>query len=150
MQAARRRKQRPTIRSARFSLRSRCAIFMSTDIRPSRAQPDASSIRLSAPNPSREMLPAATPAQTATAASIAFQAIVRYSSLRPRWMRAARFEIVKLDTGLDLNNSSTLDDTMIFAIFGAVLDADGNCESRGFIFLRRAFCLCVPAVLIAW
>jgi hypothetical protein len=41
-------------------------------------------MKLSIPNPTREMLPANKPATTATNPSRAFHAMVKYSSLRPR------------------------------------------------------------------
>src|SRR5215469_15143628 len=77
------KKQRPTIRNARFSFRSRSPTFASTDIRHSKTDPDVTSMKLSIPNPTSEMLPATRPAPTATMPSTAFQMTVKYSSRRP-------------------------------------------------------------------
>src|SRR5437660_9709664 len=47
-------------------------------------------MKLSTPKPTSEMLPARTPAKTATKPSRAFHATVKYSSLRPRRTNAVR------------------------------------------------------------
>ena len=90
MYAASARKQMPTMRNARCSLRSRRSASWSTAIRQSSAPPDASSMKLSIPNAVRDMLPATAPAAMATMPSTAFHPMVRYSSLRPRRTRVAR------------------------------------------------------------
>jgi len=88
MYAASRRKQTPTILSARLSFSSRRCTSASTDILHSKTDPDVTSMKLSIPKPTSEMLPAIAPATTATRPSKAFHAIVKYSSLRP-WRTAA-------------------------------------------------------------
>lgn len=59
-----------------------------TDIRHSKTDPDVTSMKLSIPKPTREMLPATTPAMTATKPSRVFQTTVKYSSFRP-WRTTA-------------------------------------------------------------
>ena len=83
MYAAKARKQAPTIFSARLSFLSRRCTSASTDIRHSNTDPDVTSMKLSIPKPTSEMLPAIAPATTATKPSKAFHAMVKYSSLRP-------------------------------------------------------------------
>jgi hypothetical protein len=56
----------------------------STDIRHSNTAPDVTSMKLSIPKPTSEMLPANAPAMTAVKPSRAFHPTVKYSSLRPR------------------------------------------------------------------
>jgi hypothetical protein len=68
---------------ARFSFRSRSRTRASTDIRQSKTDPDVTSMKLSIPKPTREILPAISPATTAVNPSAVFQAIVKYSSRRP-------------------------------------------------------------------
>jgi hypothetical protein len=53
---------------------------------PQQAAPDVTSIKLSSPNPTSEILPAIRPMTTAAKPSMEFQAMVKYSSLRPRRM----------------------------------------------------------------
>ncbi len=60
------------------------------DIRNSSVAPDVTSMKLSTPKPTEEMLPAIAPATTAIRPSSTFQAIVKYSSLRPRRAIAVR------------------------------------------------------------
>src|SRR5882724_4838140 len=90
MYAASRRKQTPTILSARLSFSSRRCTCASTDILHSRTDPDVTSMKLSIPKPTSEMLPAIVPATTATRPSMAFHAIVKYSSFRPCRTTAVR------------------------------------------------------------
>jgi NADPH:quinone reductase-like Zn-dependent oxidoreductase len=52
--------------------------------------PDITSIKLSIPNPTSEMLPASAPATTATSPSKLFHAIVKYSNCFPRRATACR------------------------------------------------------------
>jgi hypothetical protein len=80
MYVASARKQTPTILSATLSFLSRRSTSKSTDILQSNAAPDVTSIKLSIPNPTREMLPAIPPARIATSPSRLFHAIVKYSS----------------------------------------------------------------------
>ena len=82
--AARTRKQVPTIRRLRRSLRSRLSASASAPIRQRSAVPEMTSMRLSVPKPTREMLPAIAPAMTATSPSRVFHPIVKYSSRFPR------------------------------------------------------------------
>src|SRR6266446_400392 len=88
MYAASRRKQTPTTLSARLSFGSRRSSSASTDILHSKTDPDVTSMKLSIPKPTSEMLPAIAPATTATKPSKPFQAMVKYSSLRP-WRTTA-------------------------------------------------------------
>src|SRR5258708_28110520 len=74
----------PTILRLSFSFRSRFPTSASTDILHSSTLPDVTSIKLSIPNPTREMLPASAPATTATSPSKLFHAIVKYSNCLPR------------------------------------------------------------------
>src|SRR5689334_6147279 len=62
----------------------------STAILQNNAAPDVTSMKLSIPNPTREMLPAIAPTTMATRPSRVFQAIVKYSRFRPRREIAAR------------------------------------------------------------
>ena len=71
-------------------------------MRQSKALPETTSIRLSAPKPIIETLPASAPATTATSASILFQAMVKYSSFRPLLM-AFRWCLTVVGTGLEYN-----------------------------------------------
>src|SRR5579863_2699687 len=77
-------KQMPTILRLSFSFRSRLSTSESTDILQSSVVPEVTSMKLSIPKPTREMLPATIPAQTAISPSREFQAIVKYSSRLPR------------------------------------------------------------------
>src|SRR6266446_4093804 len=90
MYAASRRKQTPTILSARLSFSSRRCTCASTDILHSKTDPEVTSMKLSIPKPRGEMLPAIAPATTATRPSQAFHALVKYSSLRPCRTTAVR------------------------------------------------------------
>src|SRR5229473_1027542 len=90
MQAASRRKLTPTILSARLSFTSRRCTSASTNILHNKTDPDVTSMKLSIPKPTSEMLPAIAPATTATKPSKAFHAMVKYSSLRPWRTTAAR------------------------------------------------------------
>src|SRR5713101_4548072 len=90
MYAASRRKQTPTILRARLSFSSRRCTSASTDILHNKTDPDVTSMKLSIPKPTSEILPAIAPATTATRPSKAFHAMVKYSSLRPRRTTAVR------------------------------------------------------------
>src|SRR5882724_2597692 len=94
MYAASRRKQTPTVLRAFLSFSSRRCTSASTDILHSKTDPDVTSMKLSIPKPTSEMLPAIAPATTATRPSNAFHPIVKYSSLRPRWMTVVRSRTV--------------------------------------------------------
>ena len=61
--------------------------------------PDVTSMKLSIPNPTREMLPASAPATTATRPSRVFHPIVKYSKDFPRCDTACRFAIVPTTRG---------------------------------------------------
>ena len=74
----------PTTLSVIRSIRSRRCSSASTDKRHSSAAPDVTSMKLSTPKPTREMLPASIPAKTATIPSRLFHAMVKYSSRFPR------------------------------------------------------------------
>ena len=80
----------PTTLNARLSFHSRRSTSESTDMRHNNAEPDITSMKLSSPNPTRETLPATAPKLIASNPSIAFQTMVKYSSLRPRCAAAAR------------------------------------------------------------
>lgn len=80
----------PTILTAHISFNSRPCTSESTDMRHSKTDPDVTSMKLSTPKPTSEMLPAIAPATTATRPSNAFHPIVKYSSLRPRSTTAVR------------------------------------------------------------
>jgi len=56
----------------------------------SNAAPDINSIKLSIPNPTREILPAMAPRVIANKPSTAFHAMVKYSRFRPRCEADAR------------------------------------------------------------
>ena len=90
MYAASARKPRPTVRNASRSFRSRRSTSASTLMRHSNAAPEVTSMKLSTPNPTREMLPATAPATIATTPSRLFHPMVKYSSLRPRRATATR------------------------------------------------------------
>src|SRR6266852_3428342 len=90
MEDARHKKLMPTTCTARLSFNSRRRMSASTDILHSKTDPDVTSMKLSIPKPTSEMLPAIAPATTATRPSNAFQAIVKYSSLRPCRTTAVR------------------------------------------------------------
>src|SRR3989442_1626032 len=77
-------KQAPTILMLSLSLLSRRYSSASTDILQRSGAPDVSSMTLTIPNPTREMLPAIPPATTATRPSRLFHAIVKYSNRIPR------------------------------------------------------------------
>jgi len=83
-------KQNPTILRLSRSFRSRFCRSASTDILQSKVAPDVTSIKLSNPKPTSEMLPATSPAVTPTRPSRLFQATVKYSSRFPRWAIARR------------------------------------------------------------
>lgn len=89
---ARAMKQAPTILILSRSFLSRLPSSASTDILHSRVAPEVTSIKLSIPNPTSEMLPAIAPAITATRPSRLFQAMVKYSSRFPR--RASVLRVV--------------------------------------------------------
>jgi len=78
----------PTSFSARLSFPSRRCTSASTDILHSKTDPDVTSMKLSIPKPTSEMLPAIAPATTATKPSKAFHTMAKYSSLRP-WRTTA-------------------------------------------------------------
>src|SRR5438876_7161820 len=78
------RKQKPTILRLSFSFRSRLSTSASTDILQSSTVPEVTSIKLSIPKPTSEMLTANAPATKATRPSRLFQAIVKYSRRFPR------------------------------------------------------------------
>src|SRR5207244_8917609 len=86
-------KQKPTILRLSFSFRSRLSTSASTDILQSNVAPDVTSMKPSTPKPTREILPASTPAATPIKPSRVFHTIVKYSSRLPRWAIAWR-EIV--------------------------------------------------------
>src|SRR5262249_17864517 len=88
--AANARKLTPTMRSVSRSRRSRWHASASTAIRQSSAAPELTSMKLSTPNPTSEILPPSAPAPTATRPSRLFQPIVKYSRRRPRPASAAR------------------------------------------------------------
>src|SRR6266852_8550763 len=90
MEDARHKKLMPTTCTARLSFNSRRRMSASTDILHSKTDPDVTSMKLSIPKPTSEMLPAMTPTATATRPSKAFHAMVKYSSLRPRRTTAVR------------------------------------------------------------
>jgi hypothetical protein len=90
MYAARVKKQIPTTCNARCSFRSRSRTLASTNIRQSKTDPDVTSMKLSIPNPTREILLAISPVTTAIKPSIVFQTIVKYSS-------AVRYEPIPFD-----------------------------------------------------
>src|SRR5258705_5457206 len=117
MYAAKAKKQRPTVLNASRSFRSRRSTFASTLRRHSRAAPEVTSIKLSMPNPTREMLPAASPAMTATTPSRQFHTIVKYSSLRPRPAIATRSTPVSPVMAGYSGNSSNLRDGPILISF---------------------------------
>src|SRR2546422_7232433 len=73
-------KQKPTILRLSFSFRSRLSTSASTDILQSNVAPDVTSMKLSIPKPTSEMLPASTPAATAIKPSRVFHTIVKYSA----------------------------------------------------------------------
>ncbi len=78
-------KHTPTIRRLTFSFRSRSFSSSSTAILHINTPPDVTSMKLSIPKPTREMLPASTPAAAnATSPSRLFQTIVKYSNRFPR------------------------------------------------------------------
>jgi hypothetical protein len=81
---ARAMKQVPTILILNRSFLSRLSSSASTDILHSSVAPEVTSMKLSIPKPTSEMLPAITPAMTATNPSRLFQPIVKYSSRLPR------------------------------------------------------------------
>src|SRR5437660_8262834 len=94
----------------------------STDIRHSRTDPDVTSMELSIPKPTSEMLAANTPATTATKPSSAFHTTVKYSSLRPRsatslrsktahWFIFAVYTYVPRSASKDLVNAESADGT---------------------------------------
>jgi len=76
-----------------FSLLSRRCTSESTDILQSKTEPDVTSMKLSIPKPTNEMLPAKIPVATAIKPSSAFHTTVKYSSLRPRSTAAGRSEL---------------------------------------------------------
>src|SRR5437016_7388555 len=90
MYAARARKQTPTILRLTLSFLSRLSTSESTDILHSNVAPDVTSMKLSIPKPTREMLPETAPAAIATKPSRKFHTIVKYSSRFPRWAIAWR------------------------------------------------------------
>jgi hypothetical protein len=92
--AASARKLTPTARNVSRSIRSRRRSSASIAMRHNKAAPELTSIKLSTPNPTREMLPASAPAPTATNRSRLFHPIVKYSSRRLRCARAARSIVV--------------------------------------------------------
>lgn len=67
-----------------ISLRSRFSASASTDILQSSTVPEVTSMKLSIPNPPREMLPASNPETMATRPSRVFHPIVKYSRDFPR------------------------------------------------------------------
>src|SRR5437899_9726995 len=83
-------KQTPTILRLSFSFRSRLSTSESTNILHSNVAPDVTSMKLSIPKPTREMLPETAPAAIATKPSRKFHTIVKYSSRFPRWAIAWR------------------------------------------------------------
>src|ERR1700733_886733 len=74
-----------------FSFRSLRWMSESTDILQRSTEPETTSIKLSMPKPTREMLPASAPTMTATSPSTLFHAIVKYSMCFPRRAAASRF-----------------------------------------------------------
>src|SRR6266403_4629993 len=101
------KKHTPTILNARLSFSSRRCTSASTDILQSNTEPEVTSIKLSTPKPTNEMLPAITPIKTASKPSIAFHVMVKYSSLRPRCTRAARSSATVSVTGVVLSRFRT-------------------------------------------
>src|SRR5947209_1699382 len=89
-------KQTPTRRKLSISFRSRFTASESTDILQSSTVPDVTSMKLSIPNPTREMLPASTPKTTATRPSRVFHPIVKYSKDFPRCATAWRCATVSI------------------------------------------------------
>src|SRR5580765_4207520 len=85
-------KQTPTIRKEVRSFRSRSASLSSTDIRHSKVAPEMTSMKLSMPKPTREMLPARAPANMATRPSRVFHPMVKYSSRLPCQAENSRCE----------------------------------------------------------
>ena len=83
-------KHTPTIFRLSFSLRSRFWTSASIDILQSSTPPDVTSMKLSIPNLTREMLPASAPATSATSPSKLFHVIVKYSNCFPRRATACR------------------------------------------------------------
>src|SRR5207247_11209413 len=83
-------KHAPTILMMSLSLLSRRYPSASTDILQRSVAPDVTSMKLSIPKPTREMLPAIPPATTATRPSRLFHAIVKYSKRIPRFAILSR------------------------------------------------------------
>ena len=81
---ARARKHAPTILRVSLSFRSRFTMSASTDMRQSSVAPDVTSMKLSIPKPTSEMLPASAPATIPTKPSRLFQIIVKHSRRFPR------------------------------------------------------------------
>jgi hypothetical protein len=79
-----RQKQPPTTFTLNLSFCSRLFTSASTVIRQSNVAPETTSIKLSIPKPTREMLPEAVPATIAIKHSKLFHAIVKYDSHVPR------------------------------------------------------------------
>src|SRR6185503_14413512 len=91
MYADKARKQVPTILRLSLSFRSRVCSSASTVILHSNVAPDVTSIKLSIPKPTSEMLPASAPAIRATRPSRLFHAMVKHSRRFPRSAAAWRF-----------------------------------------------------------
>ena len=88
------RKQAPTILSVKRSFFSRLSSSARTDSRHSSATAEVTSIKLSTPKPTREILPEIIPVVNAPSPSRLFHPIVKYSRRLPRW--AARAKSVEL------------------------------------------------------
>jgi len=83
------RKQAPTILSVKRSFFSRLPSSAMTDSRHSNATADVTSIKLSTPKPTREILPEIIPVVNAASPSKLFHPMVKYSRRLPRWTMIA-------------------------------------------------------------
>lgn len=88
------RKQAPTILSVKRSFFSRLSSSARTDSRHSSATAEVTSMKLSTPKPTREILPEIIPVVNAPSPSRLFHPIVKYSRRLPRW--AVRAKSVEL------------------------------------------------------
>lgn len=85
-----RQKTAPTILSVKRSFFSRLSSSETTDSRHSNATAEVTSIKLSTPKPTREILPEIIPVINAPSPSRLFHPMVKYSRRLPRWAMMAK------------------------------------------------------------